>query len=267
MKLTVLDLDSITFIIAYNHKEEDRPEVVANAAKNFINTILLKTEADCYVGFYQKDGHENYRNEVVPAYKKNRPPTPDFVKEWKPTIHDAFNSFPGIVGLGVIESDDALSIIHHRYSDYIEGHISSNTYDITYAEVDKDLKCIPGKHYNYTKDMFFEVNSQEANIFAKIQILTGDGNDGVPGIPGIGPAKALPYVEKYESVVEAFKQAAKDKKVRKWITLFYQTYSCINLLTTLDELKKYTKREEVDIFKIHHFENTTSALEEIEDWE
>lgn len=260
MKMTVIDLDSITFIIAYNHKEHSEEDtfIVAEASKNFIKTILTKTEADCYVGFYQKSKHQNYRNEVVPAYKKNRPPAPDFLKLWKDTIHETFSSYPGVIGLEVIESDDAMSIIHYKYSEI---------YDITYAHIDKDLNCIPGKHYNYTKDIFYDVSSQDAYEFAKVQILTGDNNDGVPGISGIGPAKALPYVKKYESVVEAFKQAAKDKKVRKWITLFYQTYSCINLLKSMEELKKYTSREEVNIFKIEYLENYTSVMDELKEWD
>ena len=253
-----MDLDSITFIIAYNHREETSEEIVSTAAKNFISTILQKTEAEYYLGFYQVSGHMNYRNEVVPAYKRNRPASPEFILQWKDVIHKAFSSFDGVVGLTVIESDDAMSIIHYTYNE---------SYDIVYAHIDKDLNCIPGNHYNYSKNIAYWVSSQEAYVFAKTQVLTGDSNDGVPGVPGVGAAKAKPYVEKYESVVEAFKMAAKDKKVRKWITLFYETYSCINLLKNLEELKKYTKREEVDIFKITPTFVESSALQVLEDWD
>jgi len=236
-KLTLLDLDSIVYIVAYQYKDMGQLASLqaAEHATKFINNILDKTDADCYIGYYQVEGHKNYRLLVDSNYKSNRPETPDYIRALRPAIHKAFDSFVGVKGLSIIESDDAMSIAAKA----LKGE-----YDITLARIDKDLACIPGHHYNYKKDSFEDIDEEYAIRFRKLMILAGDSGDGIPSIPKIGMKTAAKYVDNHESVVQAYREAAKVKNVERWMELFYKSYHCINLLDTLDELKKFTDETE-----------------------
>lgn len=54
------------------------------------------------------------------------------------------------------------------------------------CSIDKDLKTIPGSHYNFGSNEFFEVTREEADYWHMIQTLTGDTTDGYSGCPGVG---------------------------------------------------------------------------------
>ena len=42
------------------------------------------------------------------------------------------------------------------------------------VSIDKDLDQIPGNHYNYRKDLFYEVSEAEAAYNFWVPVLTGD---------------------------------------------------------------------------------------------
>ncbi len=244
-RLTLIDLDSIVYIVAYQNKDNDNTIIVEDTVNSFITEIIDNTEAEAYAGYYQKKGHTNFRLNIFPGYKAKRPETPDYITKWRPLIHTVFKSYPGFTGLEIIESDDALSIMYYKYKD---------NYNITVAHIDKDLNCIPGNHYKYTTKSKYKLNENEAKLQFCTQVLAGDSSDSIPSIPGVGPAKARKYLSKNKTLATAYKQAAKAKKVVRWIELYYQTYHCIRLLHTIDELKQFTFNEEVDIFNIDEFD-------------
>lgn len=244
-RLTVIDLDSIIYLIAYNNKDERLSMVIEQNVEAFIKDILEATEAEAYAGFYQKSGHKNYRRDFFSGYKSNRPEKPEFIKQWGQVIMDKFETYTGFTGLEVIESDDALSIFANKYKDL---------YEVTFAHIDKDLNCIPGLHYNYRSGEKYTVGTQDALFFAKCQVLSGDSGDGIPGVPGIGKVKAKSFVEKYNSLEEAYGAASITKGIIQWKDNFYRDYNSINLLDTLEELKQFTNRREVDIFVIDDME-------------
>jgi DNA polymerase-1 len=58
------------------------------------------------------------------------------------------------------------------------------------CSIDKDFKTIPGYHYNFGKDEFFEITPHQADYWHMFQTLTGDATDGYSGCPGVGPKTA-----------------------------------------------------------------------------
>jgi DNA polymerase-1 len=125
-------------------------------------------------------GKEKWRKRILPSYQANRgtrarPANVDLVKA---ALADSFRSHL-IEGL---EADDILGILATtpKYADHVV--ISS----------DKDLRTVPGIHFNPLKDSFpLTISEPEANYQWMYQTLIGDATDGYTGLPGIGPVKAV----------------------------------------------------------------------------
>jgi len=121
-------------------------------------------------------GDTNFRDEVatIQPYKGNRT---DFVKpvHWQ-LLRDWLADKPYTIITDNEEADDVISRA------MIAGHVG--------ATIDKDLNNTPGDHYNFNKGEHYHVTEAEANRNFYLQLLTGDTADHIPGIRGIGPAKA-----------------------------------------------------------------------------
>jgi DNA polymerase-1 len=63
------------------------------------------------------------------------------------------------------------------------------------ATIDKDLRQIPGIHYNWKKERVLDVSPRQADYWFYFQVLTGDSTDGYAGCPGIGVRRAERVLE------------------------------------------------------------------------
>jgi len=158
------------------------------------------------LGFYGAQVDEavykpNFRYTIDPNYKANRPDTPDFIKEWRPTIHEAFKDTWGFQAVDGMEVDDAVAIAVEKYK---------NNYDeIFVATFDKDLKQIPNTtFYNMKKHVTENITEDIANKYFYTQVLTGDSSDNIPGLKGIGPAKAKKTLKDCISEYSLFRTTA-----------------------------------------------------------
>lgn len=90
------------------------------------------------------------------------------------------------------EADDVAVYDKMRYGD-----------EAILVAVDKDVwKNTPGKHFNYYESelhdiemKWVEVSEEEANFNQYLQAITGDKSDNIPGLKGIGPKKALNFID------------------------------------------------------------------------
>jgi 5'-3' exonuclease len=246
--LVVIDLDSIGWTVAGGpifkdlNRDISTEPFMRNSLKKFINSIFLNTKADSYIGFYQGPGHKNFRKNLNPFYKSNRKEKPEFMKIWEPVIFETLKEYPGFVNLRCIESDDALRITNNRYK---------SEYNIILSHADKDLKCIPGNHFNYKKALHFSIKEEEALINEYAQFISGDSTDGVPGIYGIGPAKAAKLVKKHNmKFVAAFKDAYYSTGMERgmtWRKLLWTTYHSIRILPNIEGYKRFSDVEEMPL--------------------
>ena len=185
-RLIIFDADSIIFTVAWKFRTKKVSNFVKINTNRFISDVLRNSNADDYIGFYgaKDEGDEitykpNFRYKVYSDYKANRPPTPEFVKKWRPVIHNEFKNNWGFLPVEGMEADDAVAIA-------VEKH--RNAYDeIIVATFDKDLKQIPNiTYYNMKKHTIQKITKDMANKNFYIQMLMGDYGDNVPGIKGIG---------------------------------------------------------------------------------
>jgi len=185
-RLIIFDADSIIFTVAWAFRTKKATRLVEMQVNKFITDVLSNSKASHYIGFFgsKKEGAlPNFRYDVDPQYKANRPPTPDFVIKWRPIILRVFEEKWGFIPVEGMEADDAAAIAADHYKD---------DYDITIATFDKDLKQIPNStFYNMRVHEQTYINEFDAHWNLSMQLLQGDkGTDNIPGLPGIGPKKA-----------------------------------------------------------------------------
>lgn len=151
----------------------------------------------------------NFRYGFYSEYKSNRKVgvKPLLV----PVLRDMIAEDPRGYRRPGLEGDDIMGILQTMPG-------SGDTICVT---IDKDLKTIPGEHYDFRKDSRFSVSEGEADQYHLLQTLMGDATDGYPGCRGIGEKKAqnlLPgpvtdVAEAWEKVVvPAFEKAGFDEE-------------------------------------------------------
>lgn len=148
-------------------------EVAILRADNLMREILDATMATNYHVYLS--GDNNFRKELYPAYKANRTqPKPMFLADVNQHLIDEWSAEV----VHEMEADDALGINQDANETIIASH-------------DKDLRMIPGRHYDFVKKEFFEIQEFEAYYNFYKQILTGDTTDNIPNLHhGFGPKSA-----------------------------------------------------------------------------
>jgi 5'-3' exonuclease len=253
-KLTaILDLDAMLHIVAnvqFKAGNRDNANVTKAHVNRFVSTIKKNSQCTSMIMFYQKMGHTNFRNTILPEYKGHRT-TSDAIACWKPTIVEAFSEL-GAFGLQHIESDDAASIV----ADLLQNKV-------VIISSDKDMVQVPGKHYNpfqsrknITPEERWSVQTHiTSNLFFWGQVLSGDSTDmpnSMCGIEGIGPAKAMdlllnaPIKDKFETTI------------RKAYTKHYGKFSYVRASRTY-QMVRLLKRYNNDYIN----EDATAEVKEI----
>lgn len=187
--IALIDADIVAYRCAAT-AENDPSEVAVWRADRLMRDIIEATKADKYLAFLS--GANNFRKDILPSYKANRediqkPKHLEWVKEylvieWKATVADE------------LEADDELGIAQTRYnyvyhSMLLEGQQDGCDQSVI-CSIDKDLLQIPGKHYNFVKNEFYDVSESDGLRHFYKQMLIGDKADNLEGVTGIGKVKA-----------------------------------------------------------------------------
>ena len=141
----------------------------------------------------------NWRNRILPTYKANRKGVrkPMIFKELRAYLANTYDT----AVLPTLEADDVMGIM-------ATDPRRKNRVIVT---IDKDLKTVPGVHFNPDVDSVVRVITEaEANYHHMTQTLCGDSTDGYSGCPGVGPKKAetiLSAGPNWGVVVDAFAKA------------------------------------------------------------
>ena len=186
-KVVLWDFDSMVHLCLYSGKNEEgikNPEYteddidflqgklnemylgILNKIEEHYNIIALY----CFI-----KGKGNFRREMYPEYKSNRPePNPLL----KPLYDYAEVAFKCVLSNGA-EADD-----------YVYTFSKKINHNGLIVFVDKDLLQIPSLFYNYQKNEWMRVDEKEAKYHIATKVLCGDSGDGVNFSPKIGEAYA-----------------------------------------------------------------------------
>lgn len=190
MQIALIDGDILVYRIGFASEDDTESIAIARCCE-FLEDMILFNGFDEYQGFLTGGG--NYRKEIAKTapYKGNR-------KAPKPKHYDLLReymtkswSFEMIEGQ---EADDAIGIAAYA--------LDPEEYCI--CSIDKDLDMLRGRHYNFVKDLFYQITEEEAIFNFYKQILTGDRIDNIQGIKGIGEVKAKRILEKCTNEKEMY---------------------------------------------------------------
>jgi hypothetical protein len=166
--LALVDADIVAFRCAAS-SEQDPQGIAEVRTDDMMRKILHDTNAKTYKAYLT--GKNNFRYTIYPEYKANRKGKPKpkwlqacrdlLVTQWNAEITDGY------------EADDALGIEQTKAS-----------LDSVICSIDKDLRCIPGWHYNFVKQEASFVSPYEAMRNFYKQLITGDGADNIPAFDG-----------------------------------------------------------------------------------
>ena len=216
------------------HTPEEDTQYLMDSWDNFVK-IVEKTCDKFFTSTYVMavKGPDNFRDTVYPEYKQNRRVNSSYVSEMAKFVPDlrrlAVHGGMAIESAGY-EADDYVRFWAEECKKYGR--------DYVIVSIDKDLRCIPGKHYNPKTEVLDVVEELKASLFYHQQLMQGDSTDNIPGIPGVGPVKASKMLdgcttveEMQEVVVGAYVAAYNDD----WVSALLSNGKLLHIMRHHDD--------------------------------
>lgn len=172
----IIDADSIAYIVGWEHRDSESTEDVSRVTNGFISQMLAQLQARQFAGFLSPK--RTFRHTVYPDYKAKRKPADPGIERWKPFINEYLRQNWGFVEWDHHEADDAVAVL------------GTHILNTVMCSPDKDMKQVPGNHFDYRKGIRFTISFEESEYNLWYQVLMGDSGDGIPGCPGIGKVTA-----------------------------------------------------------------------------
>lgn len=198
-----------------------------NAVLGFTNMLMkILTEADVdHLAVIFDSARRNFRHDIYPDYKANRPPPPPELIPQFPLMREACEAFnvPSIELVGY-EADDLIA-------SYTQAVIQQGA-DVTIVSSDKDLMQLIGPNvrmFDPMKNKF--IGNAEVEIkfgvrpeqVVDVQALAGDSSDNIPGVPGIGLKTAMQLIQEFGSLHELLNRLHEIPQAKRRETLQQNT--------------------------------------------
>lgn len=193
----LVDADILVYRFGFA-SEGDPAEFALARLSEFLDNLYVTLPVDEVEGYLTGKG--NFRNEVAVTapYKGTR-------KADKPyhfgLLREYMQKSWGFIEVEGMEADDKLGIEAYKH----------DPEETIIVSIDKDLDMIRGNHYNFVKEVQYEITEEEAIRNFYLQMLTGDKVDNIIGLAGIGPVKSKKMLadcktekEMYDVVLKAY---------------------------------------------------------------
>ena len=160
------------------------------------------------------DGGSNYRKEIYPEYKANRKERyaeqteqeakefEMFMAEFQDTLTLLKQKYPVFHFRGV-EADDIAAYITLNF-DFDDCWLISSDKDWDLLINDKVSRFSTVTRKETTVHNWDEHYDFEIEDYITFKCLTGDKGDNVPGVPGVGPKRAVQLMEQYGTVFDIY---------------------------------------------------------------
>ena len=178
----LIDGDLVAFRCAASCLQKGQLVEPVDVAQMRVNDLMYRivqeTEATSYSAYI--GGTNNFRKALYPEYKANRKDKP--LPEWlEPCREQLVVEWQAQIVNGM-ETDDRLGM--EQYGSFTNP-LRNGGEETVIASIDKDLLMIPGRHYNFVKQEFYNVSEIDGIRHFWFQMIMGDRSDNIPGYDGI----------------------------------------------------------------------------------
>lgn len=200
-----LTLDEVEFEVV---KEAEPYSHALHNLQATMDNIMSGSLADDFIVYLT--GSDNFRETVATSFpykgNRDRDDRPLYYQQLRDTLINDY----GAVVIGGMEADDALSLA--QWEDYKNIPLLMKEQDAQtiICTLDKDLNMVPGWHYDWVKDKRYWVDDDMGLYSFFNQLLTGDTNDNIIGIKGIGTRTADTILQRVIGDDRTVQEAAKD---------------------------------------------------------
>ena len=210
---TTLIVDALNLAFRWKHQGRtdfryDYQRTVESLAKSY----------DCKRLIIAADwGSSTYRKEINPDYKQNRKDKfaeqseaeriafEEFFEEFEEALELLAEDYPVLRYRGVEADDVAAHLVKHKdkYNlEYIWLISSDRDWDLLIQEKVGRFSYVTRKEVRLDNwNEHYEIAPEE---YISLKCLTGDKGDNVPGIPGIGPKRAVQLIRDYGDAMDIY---------------------------------------------------------------
>ena len=170
--------------VAYTETVVPEPDgYCRQTVKQMLTGIIKAAGADTYQVYLTRG--KCFRFGVYSEYKASRVNTP---KPYHlPTVEEYLIEHHDAIVCHEIEADDALAIQQTEAAKRGDASII--------CTIDKDLNMVPGLRYDWGKGETYLISEEDGLRSFWAQMLSGDSDDDIPGITGIGAVKSKRLVQ------------------------------------------------------------------------
>jgi 5'-3' exonuclease len=208
-----LVVDALNLAFRWKHQGRtdfryDYQSTVKSLAKSYDCTRVIIT-ADW--------GSSTYRKGISPDYKQNRKDKfaeqteeeriafEEFFEEFEASLELLAEEYPVLRYKGVEADDIAAHLVKHKNKydlEYIWLISSDRDWDLLIQENVGRFSYVTRKEVRL--DNWKEHYDIDPEEYISLKCLTGDKGDNVPGIPGIGPKRAVQLIEQYGTAFDIY---------------------------------------------------------------
>jgi len=218
----LLIVDGLNIAFRWKHQgvldfKYDYARTIESLAKSYnAGTIIITA-----------DGGSSYRKAILPEYKANRKEkyaeqTPQEEKEFAMFMAEFSNTLTllkekhTVLQFKGVEADDIAAYISMNLEkfNFDECWMVSSDRDWDLLITDKVSRFSTVTRKEVTLDTWDEHYDFEVEDYITFKCLTGDKGDNVPGIPGIGPKRAVDLMQQYGSVFDIYDSIPIDGKYK-----------------------------------------------------
>lgn len=175
---------------------------------NMLRRLLSDYDPDQIAVVFDAKG-KNFRHDMYPEYKANRPPMPDELRRQIEPVHDIVRAM-GLPLLSVpgVEADDVIGTLARQAAAAGQQCVISTG--------DKDMAQLVDDHVTLINTMTETVSDAE-QVEQKFGVpperivdylaLVGDSSDNIPGVPKVGPKTAAKWLQQYHSLDDLMAKA------------------------------------------------------------
>ena len=194
--------------------KDGRPTGAITGVMRMLDKIYENCRPEYFAVVFDAKG-KNFRHEIFPEYKANRPPMDNDLAVQIEPLQELIRAvgYPVIIWQGV-EADDVLgTLAKQALRENYQVLISSGDKDLAQLLVNADISLIDTmKNQAVTADKVaerFKVDSLRADQVIDFLALVGDTVDNIPGVQGVGPKTAAKWLAEYQTLDAIMENASR----------------------------------------------------------